>query len=110
MWRNENRDLLERRRVRNVVIVILLLQENENWALAVAVKPKRRPPCIWQYEYLSRRNFEGVWFTLQQFMRDRHDPIQGKLLKRFLRMDADLFDLILDGVRPVLQKTNTNAR
>ncbi len=110
MWPNDNRVLVERRRLRNVAIVLLLMEEDENWAFAIPVKPKRKSPCVWQHQFLSRRNFEGIWFTLQQFMRDRHDPVQSKLLKRFLRMDADLFDFILDGVRPFIQKKHTISR
>lgn len=75
-----------------------------------AVVKVRARRTLWEHEFLSRRNIEGVWWTLQEFMENRDDERQCWLFTNFTRIDPDMFDEMVLRLAPVIESKRVNAR
>ena len=75
-------------------------------ALAVKKGRKRRKRRIWVKTWLSRRDEKGVYNNLLQEMRLE----DSESYRRYLRMNTETFETLLNMVTPVLQKQRTHTR
>lgn len=69
--------------------------------------PRNR--SIWVREWLEKRNTDGVYSKLLQELR-YGDIAEQRLFRDFIRMTDELFDHLLDLVKPLIEKSNTKFR
>lgn len=84
---------------------IMDLEYTHTVTMYTHLKRKKRPKerSVWVRPYLRRRAIHGHYDNLMRELSDEHPD----LYRNFLRLDKDLFNQIVERVRPHLQRETT---
>lgn len=73
------------------------------------VRRKRKSRSVWVREWTKKRQTEGAYVKLLQELRNG-DGGEQRLYREFLRMSHEDFEYILEMVKPLIEKNNTQLR
>lgn len=100
----------KKRKLKELMAIVLLAEavEQDEELEQEEFKRQRRRRSVWTREWIVRRNR-----NLRGTIHLAHEELRfedSECFQRFFRMRTDLFDQLVDMVKPFIQRQNTNMR